>query len=74
MSLSAHAITGSTLTRAESRLIAAMSAGGSVGRHRRGLVVTGGSSITGSGSGLDRLSVRARGTGAGGAETEGGTM
>jgi len=46
--VSALAITGSTLTRPDSRRIAAMSACGRVGLARRGLVVTGGSRITGS--------------------------
>lgn len=73
--ISALAITGRTLTRPESRRIAAMSAWGRVGLARRGFVVTGGSRITGSWSGCEKLLVRVREmSGAGGAGTEGGTI
>lgn len=73
--VSALAITGSTLTRPDRRRIAAMSAGGRVGRARRGFVVTGGSKMTGSWSGWEKLLVRVRGmSGAGGAGTDGGTI
>ena len=63
------------MTRPDRRRIAAMSAGGRVGRASRGLVVTGGSKITGSWSGWEKLFVRVRGmSGAGGAGTDGGTI
>jgi hypothetical protein len=46
-----------------------------VGRNKRGFVVTGGSRMTGSCSGCEKLLVRARGmSGAGGPGTEGGTI
>ena len=46
-----------------------------MGRHKMGLLVTGGSRMTGSDSCVERLLVRARGTsGTGGAGTDGGTM
>jgi len=52
-----------------------ISAGGKVGLQRSGLVVTGGSRITGSASGCVKLFVRARGTtGTGGPGTAGGRM
>jgi hypothetical protein len=75
VNVSARAMTGSTLTLEERRRMVAISAVGKVGRHKRGLVVTGGSRITGSGSCWLKLFVRARGTsGAGGPGTEGGTI
>jgi hypothetical protein len=53
----------------------AMSAAGRVGRNIKGLVVTGGSKITGSCSGWEKLLVRVLGTsGAGGLEPGGGTI
>lgn len=68
-------MTGRTLTRADKRRIMLICAGRRVGRRKSGFVVTGGSRITGSGSGCEKLLVRARGTsGAGGAGTGGGTM
>ena len=68
-------MTGSTLTRADSLLIVFISAAGRVGRHRMGFVVTGGSRMTGSASGWEKLFVRALDTrGAGGAGAEGGTI
>lgn len=74
-SVSARAMTGRTLTRPERRRIAAMSAGGSVGRASRGFVVTGGSRMTGSWSGCEKLFVRVRGmSGTCGPGTDGGTI
>lgn len=75
-SMSALAITGRTLTRADKRLMVVMSDGGSDGRHKSGMLVTGGSRMTGSTSDWwEKLFVRARGTsGAGGPGTDGGTM
>lgn len=68
-------MTGRTLTLADNRRMVAISAAGSAGRNIKGLVVTGGSKITGSCSGWEKLLVRVLGTGgAGGRETEGGTM
>lgn len=72
---SARAMTGSTLTREDNRRIAAISAAGKAARYRRGFVVTGGSRITGSCSGCEKLFVRVRGIkGAGGPGTDGGTI
>lgn len=74
VSVSARATTGSTLTRAERRRMIFVWVFGSVGgRHNRGFVVRGGSRMTGSGSGLEKLLARARGArGADG--TDWGTM
>jgi hypothetical protein len=73
VSMSARATIGSTLTLAERRRIAAISAFGKVARHNSGFVVTGSSRMMGC-SGLDKLPVRARGgSGIGGVGVGGGT-
>lgn len=68
-------MTGRTFTLADRRRIVVISAAGRDGRHIRGLDVTGGSKITGSWSGWEKLLLRVLGTkGAGGRETGGGRI
>ena len=75
VSVSAREMTGKTLTREDSLRITLISACGRTGRRRRGLVVTGGSRMTGSASGWDTLLVCVRGRrGTGGRMAEGGII
>ena len=68
-------MTGRTFTRVDKRRIVVISAAGKVARVNKGFVATGGSRMTGSCSGWEKLFARVLGTGGAGAPgIDGGTI